>query len=144
MIGETIFRKLKKNTVVKRFKSTQSNNNHKLAKFSETISATKSALTYDDGKAPLAYLPWAAIDEMAFVQAYGHKKYKDWNNYRKGMEVGRNLSCAIRHIRDYMNGSDQDHESGLNPLAHAMCRIAFVLQNIKDGKAIDDRFKPAK
>ena len=108
--------------------------------------AAKSAkaLTYDDGKAPLAYLPWAAIDEMALVQAYGHRKYKDFFNYKRGMEVGRNLSCAIRHIRDYMNGVDKDHESGLSPLAHALCRISFVLENIKDGKAIDDRFTSRK
>ena len=99
------------------------------------------ALTYDDGKEPLANLPWAAIDELSRVQAYGHTKYKDFNNYRKGMEVTRNLSCALRHIRDYLNGKDVDHESGLNPLAHAMCRIAFVLQNLEDGVAHDDRYK---
>ena len=100
------------------------------------------AKTYDDGKLPLAWLPWAAIDEMSKVQMYGHAKYKDFNNYRKGMEVSRNLSCALRHIRDYLDGADKDHESGLNPLGHAMCRIAFVLQNLKDGIAIDDRYKP--
>lgn len=104
----------------------------------------QKAATYDDGKAPLATLPWAAIDQMSYVQAYGHKKYGDFYNYRKGMEVSRNLSCALRHIRDYMNGHDKDHESGLNPLAHAMCRLAFVLQNLEDGTARDDRYKPQK
>lgn len=99
------------------------------------------AKTYDEGKAPLAYLPWAAINELAMVQSYGQKKYGDFYNYRKGMEVGRNLSCAIRHIRDYMEGHNVDHESGLNPLGHALCRISFVLQNIADGTHIDDRFK---
>lgn len=98
------------------------------------------ALTYDEGKAPLANIPWAAVDEMAMVQAYGHSKYGDFNNYRKGMEVTRNLSCAIRHIRDYLNGHDLDTESGRHALGHAMCRIAFVLQNIADGTAIDDRY----
>lgn len=100
-----------------------------------------AALTYDDGKAPLSVLPWAALDEMAFVQAYGHAKYKDFYNYRKGMEVSRNLSCALRHIRDYMSGIDLDAESGRSHLAHALTRIAFVLQNMKDGTAIDDRYK---
>lgn len=100
------------------------------------------ALTFDGGKPPLAVLPWAALDQMALVQAYGHLKYKDFYNYRKGMEVSRHLSCAIRHIRDYMNGHDVDHESGINPLAHSMVRLAFVLQNIADGTAIDDRYKP--
>lgn len=97
------------------------------------------AKTYDDGKAPLAHLPWAAMDELALVQQYGASKYGSFYNYKKGMEVSRNLSCAIRHIRDYMLGHDIDHESGRNPLGHALCRIAFVLQNIHDGVAIDDR-----
>ena len=99
------------------------------------------AKTYDAGKEPLAWLPWAAIDELSRVQQYGHGKYSDFNNYRKGMEVSRNLSCALRHIRDYLNGVDADHESGRNPLAHALCRIAFVLQNLHDGVALDDRYK---
>lgn len=102
------------------------------------------ALTYDDGKEPLANLPWAAIDELSRVQAYGHGKYGEYNNYRKGMEVSRNLSCALRHIRDYMQGHDKDHESGRNPLAHAMCRLAFVLENLAEGTAIDDRYKRSK
>lgn len=101
--------------------------------------AYDKAKTYDDGKEPLAWLPWAAIDELSRVQQYGHGKYGDYLNYKKGMEVSRNLSCAIRHIRDYMQGKDRDHESGCHPLAHAMCRLAFVLENIKDGTAIDDR-----
>jgi hypothetical protein len=100
------------------------------------------ALTYDENKAPLAYVPWAAIDEMALVQAYGQKKYGDFYNYKKGLEVGRNLSCAIRHIRDFMNGVDVDSESGRSHLAHAMCRLAFTIQNMRDGTAIDDRWKP--
>ena len=99
------------------------------------------AATYDDGKAPLATLPWAAIRQMSYVQAYGHRKYGDFHNYRKGLEVSRNLSCALRHIAEYMEGHDTDHESGVNPLAHAMCRLAFVIQNLEDGTAIDDRYK---
>lgn len=103
------------------------------------LSDITKAATYDDGKAPLAWIPWAAVTDMAQVQAYGHHKYGSYLNYKKGMEVSRNLSCALRHIRDYMQGHDKDHESGLNPLAHAMARLAFVLENIHDGTLIDDR-----
>jgi hypothetical protein len=102
------------------------------------------ALTYDDGKPPLSRVPWAAVYAMSRVQAYGHKKYKDFDNYRKGMEVTRNLSCALRHIAEYIDGHEIDPESGEPVLAHAMCRIAFVLQNLADGKAIDDRFVSRK
>lgn len=99
------------------------------------------AATYDDGKLPLAHLPWAALKALSEVQQYGHEKYRDFNNYRKGMEVTRNLSCALRHIVAYIEGTDNDHESGKPHLAHAMARIAFVLQNIAEGTAIDDRFR---
>lgn len=102
---------------------------------------TLKAKTYDDGKPPLAWLPWDGIKEVALVQAYGHSKYKDFNNYRKGMEVSRNLSCAMRHIGAYMEGEDMDPESKRSHLAHAACRILFVLQNLHDKKAIDDRYK---
>lgn len=102
------------------------------------------AKTYDGGKPPLAWLPSAGINAVARVQLYGHRKYKDFNNYRKGMEVSRNLSCAMRHIMNYMDGNDLDHESGENHLAHAACRLFFVLQNLEDGTAIDDRYKRKK
>ena len=99
------------------------------------------ALTYDDGKPPLARLPLKALREVAFVQLYGAQKYGDFENYRKGMEITRNASCAIRHIADFMDGQDLDSESGCNHLAHAACRLLFILENIAEGTAIDDRFK---
>lgn len=104
----------------------------------------QKAATDDEGKPPLANLPWAGIREVSMVQAYGHSKYKDFNNYRKGMEVSRNLSCAIRHISDFMDGKDLDDESNRNHLAHAACRLLFVLQNIHDKTAIDDRYTKLK
>lgn len=100
---------------------------------------SSTALTYDEGKPPLAYLPWDAIREMAHVQLYGQQKYGSFWNYKKGMELGRNLSCAIRHIAAFMDGEDLDKESQCSHLGHAMCRVAFALQNLNDGTAIDDR-----
>ena len=105
---------------------------------------TDKALTYDDNKPPLANLPPEGLRSVARVQAYGHRKYKDFNNYRKGMEISRNLSCAMRHIMAYMDGEDLDPESGETHLAHAATRLMFTIQNIKDGTAIDDRYKSEK
>ena len=124
-----------------RAKITRDNEVYESEDYGVWTKVTDKAKTDDEGKEPLAWLPWAAIDELSRVQVYGHGKYKDFSNYRKGMEVTRNLSCALRHIRDYLNGRDVDAESGHNPLAHAMCRIAFVLQNLHDGTALDDRYK---
>ncbi len=104
----------------------------------------QKAKTDDSGKPPLATLPWKALRKVSQVQAYGHKKYGDFYNYKKGMEATRQLGCAIRHIADYMDGIDLDKESGQSHLAHAACRILFALENESDGKLVDDRFKPKK
>jgi hypothetical protein len=101
----------------------------------------EKALTYDEGKPAFAHLPWGAMEELVAVQAYGHKKYGDFYNYKKGMEVTRQVSCAIRHLVAFLRREDLDPESKRMHLAHALCRIAFLIENIKDGKAIDDRFK---
>ena len=105
------------------------------------VPVSPKAATYDDGKPPLACLPLKALREVALVQLYGHKKYGDFYNYKKGMEVSRNASCAMRHIADYMDGHDLDTESKRNHLAHAACRLLFILENLADGTAVDDRYK---
>ncbi len=98
------------------------------------INEPNKAKTNDEGKPPLAMLPWGGLRRVAMVQAGGHKKYKDYHNYRKGMEVSRNISCAIRHLADYMDGLDIDKESGECNLAHAATRILFAIQNLVDGR----------
>lgn len=97
------------------------------------------ARTDDSGKPPLAKVPLALTEAVANVMEYGHKKYGDYNNYKKGMEISRNLSCALRHIMAFQNGENNDPESGQNHLGHAAARLGFVLDNIKRGTAIDDR-----
>lgn len=103
--------------------------------------AQDKAKTDDGGKPPLATMPWKALREVAMVQAYGHTKYGDFYNYKKGMEVTRQLNCTIRHIADYLDGIDIDSESGKSHLAHAACRLLFTLETIIEKTAIDDRYK---
>lgn len=98
------------------------------------------AATHDDGKPPLAWVPPEGLRAVAKVRYAGYLKYKDYNDYRKGMEVSRNASCAMRHIMAFMDGEDLDPESKEPHLAHACCRLMFILQNQKDGTAIDDRY----
>lgn len=110
-------------------------------RLSEMKDAISKAKTYDEGKPPLAHLPWDGLRAVSNVQEYGHQKYGDFYNYKKGMEESRNISCAIRHLAAYMAGETLDPESKQSHLAHAACRILFILQNQHDGTAIDDRYK---
>ncbi len=105
------------------------------------INEPNKAKTDDGAKPPLAHLPWKALREVSHVQAYGKDKYGDFHNYRKGMEISRNLSCACRHIADFMDGQDNDEETKRSHLASAATRILFALQNHLEGTASDDRYK---
>ena len=98
------------------------------------------AKTYDSGKPPLAMLPWKALREVAKVMEFGGRKYEAYN-WKAGLQATRNASCAMRHIADYMDGHDKDEESGFNPLAHAVCRLLFLLENTAEGTIRDDRYK---
>lgn len=113
---------------------------YQLGKTFKEVLAPK-AKTDDGNKPPLAMLPWKALRKVSAVQVYGFKKYGDYYNYKKGMEVSRQLNCAIRHIADYMDGITLDKESGESHLAHAATRILFALENIEDGTVTDDRYK---
>jgi len=66
-----------------------------------------------------------------------------WEHYSK--EKGEKGISRRENLEELINAARQfeweEDESGMNPLAHAMCRIAFVLQNIHEGTAIDDRYK---
>lgn len=115
--------------------------NWRVDEFAESVAASPKAKTDDGNKPPLAMLPWKALRKVSAVQVYGFKKYGDYYNYKKGMEVSRQLNCAIRHIADYMDGITLDKESGESHLAHAATRILFALENIEDGTVTDDRYK---
>jgi hypothetical protein len=100
-----------------------------------------TAKTNDEGKPPLSLLPPEGIRAVARVQAFGARKYNSFHNYRNGLEASRLCSCAMRHILAYMDGEDLDDESKESHIAHACCRLMFLLQNQKDGVLLDDRYK---
>jgi hypothetical protein len=112
-----------------------------MKKLSPSSVVSSKAQTSDGGKCPLGDVPWAGVRAMSMAQAFGRDKYGDINDFRKGMEVRRNASCAIRHISDFLEREDFDPESGVHHLGHAMARLAFILQNLKDGTGVDDRPK---
>jgi len=92
------------------------------------------------GKPPLALLPYNSLAEVAKVFEYGAKKYKmhDWRQGHKQLDM---ISASLRHTYKYLEGNNQDEESGLEHLAHAATNLLIVLQQISDGNSIDDRYK---
>lgn len=99
-----------------------------------------TGIKYDDGKSALELIPPKAEVEIGNVMGYGADKYGEYN-YLQGMEWTRMVGAAKRHINSWLDGEDNDPESGLHHLAHAAisCMMALEYQFRKVGT--DDRFK---
>ena len=101
---------------------------------------TESGLKYDDGKLPFHLMPWDSLEEVVKVMDYGAKKYSE-NNWRKGFAWSRVLSACFRHLSSWILGEDNDKETGLSHLAHAICCLLFLLWYQKHGVGVDDRYR---
>ena len=94
-----------------------------------------SGVKHDRGKPEWAYLPWAALEQVVKVQDYGAAKYsrENWKQV-ENLET-RYLSAALRHITAHARGENEDPESGLPHLAHAITSLLFVLEDKLDTQA---------
>lgn len=81
---------------------------------------------FDEEKMRTDLLPVDALELMAMVLTEGAKKYGD-RNWEKGMSWSRLYGACLRHLFAWHKGYDEDEETGLPHLAHAMCCIAFLL-----------------
>lgn len=100
---------------------------------------TNTAVKHDSNKPDLSLLDRAALDELARVLQFGAGKYGK-NNWRTGFDHSRLISAAMRHIAQYNDGENNDSESGLNHLAHAMANLMFMIRFIADNTGKDDRY----
>lgn len=90
-----------------------------------------SGARYNSGKPDLSLIPLCTLQDEAKVWEYGKKKYAAWN-WTKGMDWSIPLACALRHLSAWQRGEENDPESGLPHLAHAMCnlRMLTLYQNV--------------
>lgn len=64
-------------------------------------------------------------EALAAVLAHGAEKYGPCN-WAKGLRFTRLVSAAMRHVLDHDRGAKKDKDSGLPPLHHALCSLAFL------------------
>lgn len=99
----------------------------------------KDRAAIGEDRAPLDLLEGIADEQTARVMALGAKKYGR-QNYRVEPVAMRTYAAAMRrHIREWLEGSDEDHESGQHPLAHVAANVHVVLGAMDEGTLIDDR-----
>lgn len=64
-------------------------------------------------------------EALAKVLTFGARKYKP-NNWKQCTDTGRYLAAAHRHLNAVMLGEDNDPETGLPHIDHALCNIMFL------------------
>ena len=84
-------------------------------------------LKSDHGKLQLDLVPVNSINEIAKIFEHGLKKYGK-NNWKKGIKHSRLYSAALRHIFSWWNGNDNDDESGLPHLYHAIVNLIMIME----------------
>ena len=100
--------------------------------------AKGSGARYNAGKPDMSLIPLCTLEDEAKVWAYGKQKYAAWN-WAKGMDWSVPLACALRHIAKWQAGEENDEESGLPHLAHAMCNLRMLTLYAKTYVEGDDR-----
>lgn len=87
---------------------------------------------YDTAKPDWSLIQSKALDRYVRVLTFGAAKY-DRENWRQVPNLrNRYLAACFRHIVAYLGGEKTDPESGEHHLAHAICCLAFVLEDIID------------
>ena len=100
------------------------------------------AVKHDDGKADWSLVPFESLEGMVKVLEFGAQKYAGWNwTTNGGFSYTRVLRSCLRHLFAYMRGEDNDPESGLSHIHHAMCNLLFISHYIgnKEKYNKDDR-----
>lgn len=96
---------------------------------------SEKGVKYDGEKPQMYLLPPLATLEVGKVLTYGATKYSP-DNWRRVPELQeRYSSAALRHLLASMSGEDNDEETDLDHLAHAICCLMFKLEDkILNGK----------
>jgi hypothetical protein len=94
------------------------------------------------GKLPLHLWPASATALGSLGLLEGMKKYGRSNWREAGVRATIYIDAIQRHLFAYAEGEDQDPDSGLSHLAHALAGIAILVDAGAAGKLTDDRAYP--
>lgn len=90
----------------------------------------------DGGKRDWGLVFWPALDALVDGLTFGARKYTP-NNWQK-VSRERFESAVMRHWSLYMQGEENDGESGLSHLAHMMCSLMFLMWFDKQPKYLEN------
>ena len=96
------------------------------------------AMKADRSKARVDLIPVAPLLDAAAVLEFGARKYAE-RNWELGFDWSRVYGAALRHLLAFWAGEEDDPETGLPHLAHALCCVMFLAEYGHTGAGRDDR-----
>jgi hypothetical protein len=97
-------------------------------------------IKYDSGKPRISLIPKEALEGTAKALTFGANKYNA-HNFKKGIQYSRLVDAAMRHIIAWVNGEDNDPESGLSHIDHALASLSMLKYMEVNKPEMDDRYK---
>ena len=95
----------------------------------ETGLGTEKGRKFDGGKLEYGLVPPHALREVVKVLTFGAQKYER-DNWQKVPDSKRRYFDALqRHVWAWKEGEQNDPESGIHHLAHAMCCLMFLFEH---------------
>lgn len=104
----------------------------------ESITSLKEFVKDGKVKSRMSLIPQEAIIKVADVFTHGAEKYNEYN-FSKGARTTTYIDASLRHINRYLLNENDDQESGLPHLAHAISNLLMLLDNDLIGTTIENR-----
>ena len=94
----------------------------------------KIGLKDDKNKLRYDLITVESIKGMAEVLTYGAKKYKpnSWQNLEDG--INKHYAATMRHIMKWRSGEENDEDTNLHHLKHAMTNLMFLIYHDMENK----------
>jgi hypothetical protein len=92
---------------------------------------------FDAGKPKLELIPMCAYRLAAEIMTAGANKYNE-NNWT-GLNAGRIIGAAFRHLNYYLCGQDVDTDSGQHHLGHFLANLIMLHHILNNFPEQDDR-----
>lgn len=84
----------------------------------------KKGMKFDDDKLQFSLIPPEIKLYLAEILTFGAKKYAP-DNWKK-VDVKRYYDAFERHINAFQLGEENDQESGMHHLKHALTNMVFI------------------
>jgi hypothetical protein len=97
-------------------------------------------IKHDNGKPRISLIPREALEGAAKALTFGANKYNA-HNFKKGIEYSRLVDAVMRHLIAWVDGEDNDLESGLSHLDRALASLSMLKYMEVNKTEMDDRYK---